>query len=458
MDRLVSTRLSPIEKFGYAMGDFSTGLFNRFITFYLLYYLVELKGVGAGAAGTMLLVTRIFDAVTDPAMGMVADRTRSRWGRYRPYLLYGAIPFGVVSFFVFAMPDMGGLATLVWIYVFYSLAMLLYTVTNVPYCALLGVISPHSSERESAASWRFALLSLADVVIALGVTTIIRVVGGDNEAHGIIIAWSMIVVMMSLSLLLCFATTRERIAPPQHKSAIRQELRTLLRERSWWIAIGAAICVIATIVMMASSAVFYFRYLAVDDGQAVFLFVDRLGLFFLVGVSSVFGSLLAPKLFRQMDKGRLVAATFLVMAGLRLLYLLVPPDNYLFILLLNFLFNFTFGVTIVAIFAIFPDIARFIHWRSGIQMTGLVISASLFALKAGAALGGAVPAFILGASGFVAGAEQTEEGLWGIMLAFSVVPGCVALLGACFGGLYRISRRDLAEVEIGLTESSAQPV
>jgi len=456
MDRLISTRLSPLEKFGYAMGDFSTGLFNRFITFYLLYYLVELKGVGTAAVGTMLLITRIFDAVTDPAMGIVADRTCSRWGRYRPYLLYGSIPFGVVSFFVFAMPEMGDLATLVWIYAFYSLAMLLYTVTNVPYCALLGVISPHAEERESAASWRFALLSLADVVMALGVTTIIRVAGGDNEAHGIVIAWSMIVVMMSLSLLICFATTRERIAPPEQKTAIGRELQTLLRESNWWNAIGAAICAVGTIVMTSSSAVFYFRYLVVDDGEAVFLFVDRLGLFFLVFVSSVLGCLLAPKLFRTMDKGKIVALSLIVFAGLRFLFILAPLDNFTLILLLNLLSGLVFGVTIVAIFAIFPDIARHIHWRSGIQMTGLVISASLFAIKAGAALGGSVPAFILGASGFVAGAEQTEEALWGIMLAFSVVPACVAILGAVFGWLYSISRSDLAEVEIGLAGSSAQ--
>ncbi|HEX5644661.1 MAG TPA: MFS transporter, partial [Erythrobacter sp.] len=189
------------EKLGYGLGDLASGLYLNFFGVFLFYYYVDLVGLAPAAIGLMLLITKAIDALTDPMMGLIADRTRSRWGRYRPWLLYGAAPFGLFGIMVFAVPDWGPGAMLAWAYVTYSLAMLVYTMVNVPYGALLGVISPSAAQRGSVTAWRMFFSALSGILIGVLGTAMIRALGGSDEAQGIMLTMALIAAISFFCLL-----------------------------------------------------------------------------------------------------------------------------------------------------------------------------------------------------------------------------------------------------------------
>ena len=193
-----------LEKIGYGIGDLASSFYINFFNIYLLYFFVELGGVGPAAMGLMLLLTKFFDAVTDPVMGAIGDRTRSRWGRYRPYLLWGAVPFGLFGAAIFAAPDMSKNGMLVWAYVTYTLTMVAFTATNVPYSALMGVVSPNADTRSSFAAYRMVFSALAVVAVAVIATTLVRELGAGDERRGIMLTMFIIAGAGSLSLLIAF--------------------------------------------------------------------------------------------------------------------------------------------------------------------------------------------------------------------------------------------------------------
>lgn len=438
------------EYVAYGFGDLASVLYLRFFSFYLLYYYVELKGLSPAAIGLMLLLTRIFDAVTDPGMGLISDRTRSRWGCYRPYILWGAIPYGIGGYLVFAAPDLSGTGLLIWAYATFSLVMLIYTVVNVPYSGLLGVISPKAGERETATAYRFVFAAMSDIVMALVAATIIRVVGQNDEAFGVTVAMAAVALIATTLLLMCFAGTRERISPPAVQSTPKTDIVTLIKVREWLIVLVCAITVMVGIASHATSAIFYIRYIINDDGQPIFLFIDRIGLFMGVGSISALGAIVGRLLFKRFDKGPLLVASLLAQCIFKACYLIIPADGYAAAVLLNCAYNLVFGISLVALFSMYTDIARHIHWKFHLQMTGLVISASLFSMKLGGAVGGAVPGFIMDMTGFVAGQPQTETAIWGIYASFSLIPAMVLLTGTFAARYYGITRSRLGEIEAEL--------
>ena len=440
------------EFIAYGLGDLASVLFLRFFGFYLFYYYVDLKGISPAAIGLMLLLTRVFDAVTDPGMGILADRTRSRWGRYRPYILIGAIPYGFAGFLVFSAPDLSDIGLLVWAYVTYSLSMLLYTIVNVPYSGLLGVISPKAAERETATTYRFVFAAFSDIVMALVATTIVREVGQGDEAYGITMAMGAIAAIASILLLACFANTRERIAPPVTNSSPKTDLATLIRIRAWLVVLVCAITVMIGIAAHATSAIFYLRYVGNDDGEAVLLFLDSLGLFMGVSVFSAVGAVIGRLLLKSYEKRVILIASMLAQGVFKLGYLLIPADSLTLVLLLNVGFNLGLGVALVVLFSMYTDIARHIHWKHDLQMTALVVSASMFAMKLGGAIGGAVPGFIMEATDFAAGQPQQELATWGILVSFGAIPAVFLFLGGYVARFYDITGEKLAQIELELAE------
>ncbi len=440
------------EKIGYGLGDLPSGLYLNFFGLYLLYFFADLGGVAPAAIALMLLLTRLIDAVTDPMMGAIADRTRSRWGRYRPYLLFGALPFGFTGAAVFAFPDLSPGMLLLWAYISYFIAMLAFTAVNIPYSGLLGVLSPSAAERTGATAFRMLFSGLAGILVGILATTLVRELGGGDEARGIFLTMCCIGAAGVAVYWITFATTKERIPPAEANGAITGDLKILVRTGAWIAVAIAAVLGVVAIASRAASAKFFFKYVAGDDGTPVFLFLDRVALFLTaLAIGQIAGVILAYFLQRKFEKPHLVIAggmtKFLGIVGFYLLPLdAVWPQTFV-----QLFVGIGFGFLMVLSFSMFTDIAEYIDWKSRRQMTALVVSASIFAVKAGIAIGGAMPGFVLGATGFVAGDEQGQAALTGITLSFALIPALVLLPAAVAMYFYPLNHSTIERVEEDLS-------
>lgn len=458
MATIAPERIRLKEKLGYGVGDLASGLYLNFFGVFLFYFFVDLNGVAPAAIGLMLLLTKLVDAVTDPMMGLIADRTRSRWGRYRPYLLFGAVPFGLFGVLVFAVPDLGQSGKLVWAYVTYTLAMLVYTAVNVPYGGLLGVISPSATQRGSVTAYRMFFAALAGILIGVLGTTLVRELGQGDEARGIMLTMACIAGLSTLCLIATFATTKERIAPIQENGSIGGDVMELLRTGSWIAVAIAAILGVTSIAARQASSLFFFEYVAGDDGAPVLGFLDRPALFLTaLAIGQVSGVIIANFLQRRFEKSHLVIAAGMLKASAIMLFYWLPLDAIWPQTFIQYFVGIGFGMLMVLAYAMFTDIAEFVDWRANKLMTGLVVSASIFAVKAGVAFGLALPGFILGLTGFAPGAEQSDAAKLGINLAFAIIPAAMLIPGAIAMLFYRIDRSTLQQIEGELAQRRASP-
>lgn len=448
------------EKIGYGVADLANGLYLNFFGVFAFYYFVDIGGVAPAAIALMLLLSKLLDAITDPMMGAIADRTRTRWGRYRPYLLFGAIPFALCGASVFLMPELEPGSMLVWAYVTYGLAMLAYTAVNVPYGGLLGVISPSSAERASVTAYRMFFSAASGILLGLLGTTLIRELGGGDEARGILLTMTCIGLLGAICIWISFVTTKERIPPTQENGSVMGDLSVLVRSAPWIAVAVAAILGVLAIASRASSARFYFKYVTGDDGSPVWLFLDRLGLFLTaLAIGQIAGVVLGNALQKRFEKRNiLIAGGALKALGILVFYAL-PLDAFWGQTAAQLLVGIGFGFLMVMAYSMFTDIAEYIDWKSGLQMTGLVVAASVFAVKVGVGLGAAVPGFTMGLTGFDPDKPASVEALMGIEMSFSLIPA-LALIPAVVALLfYRLDRATIAEVEAGLAARRAgEPV
>ncbi len=447
-----SDRIRLSEKLGYGLGDIPSGLYLNFFSAYLLYFFVDLGGVAPAAMAVMLLLSRVFDAFTDPVMGMVSDRTRTRWGRYRPYLLLGAVPYGVTGYLIFAAPEMSTGWLLVWAYVTYGLTMLAFTAVNVPYSGLLGVISPSASERTSVTAYRMFFSGFAGILVGVLATTLVRELGGGDEALGIEMTMALFAAASTLCFLITFASTKERIPASPTSGTIRGDLGRLFRTSAWIATVIAGVFGVLSTASRATTAKFWFKYVAGDDGAPVFLFLDRFGLFLTaLALGQVAGVILGYSLQRRFEKSHLIiGGGALKSAGIAIFYL-APLDAVWPQTLAQLMVGTGFGFLMVLSFSMFTDIAEYIDWKSGVQMTALTMSASIFGVKVGAGLGSAAPGLILELTGFDPGAAQSAVALWGIEFAFAGLPVLCLIPAGIAMLFYRLGHEQMRQVETDLT-------
>ncbi len=440
--------LSFAEKVGYGLGDMASNFYLGFFGLFLLYYYTDVYGLAPAAVGTMLLVTKIVDAISDPAMGLIADRTNSRWGKYRPYLLWAAIPYGLTGFIVFFGPELSDTGKLVYAYITYTAVMLAYTAINVPYSALLAVISPLADERTKATQFRFVFASAGGLAVAAFATSLTNWLGGGDEVRGFRLTMAVFATLSIALFWTTFASTRERIVPRRHVSSVREDFKALLQNASWLVLVATTVLVMTGIMVRISSTVFYLKYYMNDDGSLLFAVFDRSAVFLsLASIGQLTGALITPFLAARFDKHLLVLALNIGHAALLAVCYAIPPENFALIVTVHALGFVTFGATATLLFSMYTDCAEFGEWRNGKRTSGLIVSASLFSLKFGAAVGGAIPGFILAAFGFVANAVQTPEAMFGIRLMFNVAPAILMGLGGLSMIFYGIDRSTLHRIE-----------
>ncbi len=456
-------RLSFKEKIGYSFGDTASNLyFYTFILFLPIFY-TDVFGLPAAAMGTMFLITRIWDAVNDPIMGMIADRTNSRWGKFRPYILSLALPLAVGGVLTFTTPDFDATGKLIYAYITYTLLMMLYTAVNVPYSALMGVITPNSLERTEVSTFRFVAAFVGQFIVGVSALSLVVYFGRGNEAAGWQLTMACYGVLAVLLLLATFAMTKERVHPPKdQKSKVKEDLKDLFRNKPWLLIAAATVFQLTYIVMRGSSTAYYFRYYVQD--QELVLFGSVINLTYevftssfvtLATVSTLIGAILTKWFAKRLDKKNTYASFLISSALFAGFFYFLQPHNVLLIYGLNLFVSFFFGSVSVLQWAIYTDTADYGEWKNGRRATGLVMAASLFALKLGLTLGGAFVGWTLAYYGFVSQAAQTDETIIGIRLLMSVYPAIFGIIGGLIMLFYPLTNKMMEKIEEDLTARRA---
>lgn len=442
-------RLGVIEKIGYGLGDTASNFFFQAFNIFLLYYYTDVFGIAAGAAGTIFLVARVLDAVADPLMGVLADRTESRWGKFRPYLLWAAIPYGVLGYVMFSNPALLGDAKVIFAGVTYTLMMLAYTAVNIPYSALMGVMSPSSRERTSLSSYRFICAFAGGLIIASTVAPLKNALGGGNEALGFKLTMIIFAVISVAMFWFTFATTKERVrSVDEGEVSLKKDLGFLVKNRAWVVMFFAAIFTLSNVAARNAVVVYYMKYYIKDDGHRVFLWFDNTSLFMTLGMlAMIIGVACTPLVNRRWDKRTLmIVLSTLNALGMAALFLL-KPDQILAMNIVNFIGTVLVGPTPALVWAMYADTADYGEWRFHRRTTGLVFSAALFAQKMGLAIGSAIAGWCLAYYGFKANEVQNEHALFGIRVLFCLVPAIFALLNVVALFLYPLNDKTVKTIE-----------
>ncbi|MDE5621436.1 MAG: MFS transporter [Alistipes sp.] len=442
------------EKIGYGLGDMSSSMFWKIFSYYLPFFYSNVFGLSLEHAAMLLLVTKLWDAVSDPVMGIVADRTSTRWGKFRPYLLWGAVPFCVAGVLTFTTPAWGESPRLVWAYATYILMMTVYTAVNVPYGAMLGVMTDDPQERTVFSSYRmFFAYGGSFVALAVYEPLCDAFVGaGFSEQQ----AWQYAVgAVGTLCMLLffgCFALTREHVRPVSdgRRGSILRDLRALAANGPWWWLLGAAIAALLFNSIRGGAAAYYFKDYVGQGvlGGSVML---TAGLFLSVGeVANMAGVVLAVPVSKRLGKKN---TYILAMAGSALFsamfcYVPLSPAGCWTMLLLQVVISVFAGMTFPLLWSMYADVADYSEYNHGSGSTGLIFSSSSMAQKFGGAFGSALILWLLAAYGYdtSSAAVQTPEALTGLRMLMSWIPAAGCVLAGAAVCCYPLTERRLAPI------------
>ena len=456
-----SQKLSIREKIGFGLGDTASNLFFQTVIYFLLYFYTDVFGLSAAAIGTMFLVTRIWDAVNDPMMGAIADRTSTRWGKFRPYLFWFAIPFGVLGVLMFTTPNLAPGGKLIWAYVTYTLMMMVYTAINVPYCALMGVISPNSMERTVVSSYRFVLAFVGMFIVQYSLVRLVELFGGKTGiAKGWQYAMGVLFALAVILFLVTFFTTKERVRPlKEQKNPLKLDLADLFTNGPWLLIGGATVFQLSYVLIRGGSIVYYFDYYIQNQEMVLFgktfnfSSKELASAFMLSGTAiTILGAIMTKWFCRFIDKPKAYAGFFVLTAVSTGLVYFVSPQNIILLFVLQLFTSFSMGPVSVLQWAIYTDTADYSEWKTGRRATALIMAASLFALKMGVALGGAALAWILAWYGYKANQPQTPQSLQGLRLAMSMYAAIPAVIGALLMVFYPLSNRRMTMIEADLAD------
>lgn len=446
-------RLSVKENIAYALGDTASCIYFWTFNLFLVFYYVDLWGIPATAVATIMFATRLIDAITDPIMGILADRTCTRWGKFRPYLLWMAVPFGLCGYLLFANPPLTGDAKTLYAFITYTAMILVYTAINVPYSSLLGVLSPSSKARTLASAYRMAGSYVGGLLVTIFARPLARALGGDDIMHGYQLTMAIFAVLAVVLFLLCFRYTKERVQPSIEQSLdLKADLRALFHNRAWQILVVACIFSIGFIAMRATGAVFFFKYNLGDHGDPyLFGFFDRTSVFLTIGLLGMFfGAIAGTWLIDHFEKRRLTFWLALSSALTSGAMFWVPTTNFPLLTILYLVSNFLWGPTSAYLFSMFADVADYGEHTFRRRSTGLIYAAFFFAFKTGSMLAGTCVPLLLNAFGFIPDTLQSPETLAGIAFTFALLPAIFGVLKAIMIRAYPLDDSTLLKIEADL--------
>jgi GPH family glycoside/pentoside/hexuronide:cation symporter len=448
------SKLTFREKIGYGLGDSASSIFYKLFTTFLMFFYTDVFGIPAAAAGTMILITRIWDAANDPIMGLIADRTSTRWGKFRPYLIWVAVPFGIIGVLTFTTPNFGPAGKLVYAYVTYTLLMMVYTAINVPYSSLIGVMTSDSVQRTSLASYRYFFAFAGGILVQASLLKLAKFYGKGNDPLGWQLSVSNFAVIAIILFILTFLWTKERVKPiHKKKSSLKEDLKDLVTNPQWFIMVFVAIFTVIFNQLREGAAVYYFKYYIAETNISLIGKQIHLDYTTLTGIlipvwtgSNILGVLMATWLARTMGKKRAYALFMIISVFASLLYYTVKPDSIYYLLFLQIIVGIAAGLPIPLMLAMFGDIVDYSEWKTGRRATGLIFSSISMSQKFGSALGIALTGYILAAFGYQAD-QVTAETQTGIRFMMSVIPAIAAGLSVLLLYFYKLNDRFMKSIE-----------
>jgi sugar (glycoside-pentoside-hexuronide) transporter len=430
-----SKGLAFSEKFGYGLGDMAANfVFQAMMALQLNFY-TDTFGLSPAQAGTMFLIVGLGAAVFNPVMGVIADRTHTRWGRFRPWLLWTALPFGVIGVLTFTTPNLSSGAKLLYAWVTYLLLRLIYTANNVPYASLTGVMTDDPNERTSIASYRQLFANAAGFIVQSLAIPMVVFLGRGSSARGYQLTMGIFLVTSVIMFLIAFAVSKERIQPdPRQKSSVGQDLSDLVKNGPWVALFLVTTFYFIALMIRGSLMLPYFKYCA--GNQLLFSWFNGFGLTaLLIGVAC------STALTKRIGKRMLFFWSMLLTGIFCIALFFIPATATTVIISLEVVRQFVYGCSGPVLWAMMGDVADYGEWKTGRRATGTVTAGVVFALWIGLALGGAIAGWLLSLYGYQSNAVQSEHALMGIRLIASVYSGAAFLASAVCLMFYGISMK-----------------
>lgn len=440
------------EKIGYGFGDMSSSMFWKIFSYYLPFFYSNIFGLRLDQVGVLLMVTRIWDAVSDPMMGVIADRTKTKWGKYRPYLLLMALPFALSGIFLFTTPAASPTMKLVWAYVTYIMMMTVYTGINVPYGAMLGVMTDDSDTKTVLSSFRMFFAYGGSFIALFLWEPICNALGGYSTPAGWQHAMMVIATLCFILFLLSFAMTKEKLHT-ESTASIGSDLKSLVRNAPWWILIGAALCSNLFNTVRGSTVAYFFNDVIGPDvhlnlGKWGFLFYA--GLFLSIGeVCNMIGVAMTTPIAKVLGKKTTYMLCFAALIVLSIAFFFVPKTGYWWMIVLQVVISIFTGIISPLVWSMYADVSDFAENRDGTASTGLIFSSASMAQKFGGAFGGYAVMALLAAFGYntATGAVQTAEAVKGLWILMSWVPAAVAALAIVIVFFYPLTKKRMEKIQ-----------
>lgn len=445
------------EKIGYGFGDMASSMFWKLFGAYLMIFYTDVFGLPAAVVGTMFLITRIWDSAFDPIVGVVADRTHSRWGKFRPYLLWLAVPFGIIGVLTFVTPDWSPIGKLVYAYVTYSLMMMIYSAINVPYASLLGVMSPNPKERNTLSTYRMTFAYIGSFIALLLFMPLVNFFSGNSKDLGDQqTGWTVAVVVIAILCIIlffgCFAWTKERVKPiKEAQNPLKEDLKDLFKNKPWWILLGAGVAALVFNSIRDGATVYYFKYFVVEEDYATVSFFGMSfvlsGLYLALGqAANIIGVIAAAPVSNRIGKRNTYMWAMIIATVLSVIFYWFDKEDLIWMFVFQALISICAGSIFPLLWSMYADCADYSELKTGNRATGLIFSSSSMSQKFGWAIGTAITGWLLGFFGFQANVVQSEEAISGIKMFLSFLPAVGTILSVVFISMYPLTEKKMKDI------------
>ena len=437
----ITLKLSVKEKIGYSLGDTASHFVWDMVGFWLLFFYTDVYGISAAAAGTIMLVARFWDMAIDPVIGIVSDRTKTRWGKFRPYILFGAIPYAILAILTFTTPNLGEVGKIIYAGATYVLLMTAYAAINLPYSALGAVMTDDTYERAGLNTYRFIAGFTGQFVVTGLALTLAEFFGGGDKAQGFQYTVFLFAGLSLIFFFITFMSTKERVQPPKtQENSLKEDVKNLFQNKAWIILALVGIISFIMFAMQNAAIAYYFKYYLGRE--------NNVQLFNVIGTVALIVALpLSKPLAKRFGNKNVFIGSSLISGLFFMLIYIAGINDLTTIYVFNIIAKMAYAPAVPLLWTMIADSADYGEWTTGRRATGLYFSAAVFAQKAGWGIGAAIAGWILAVSGFVANAVQNDTAITGIKLLVSVIPGILYMSCALFMIFYKIDIKTTTQMK-----------